>query len=199
MALMRPADYVIHLVLSVILIIGVYQFYFWCQRNHVAEPRELKLRIDEHIPYWPSWVWIYSCIYYPLILYLNFVLQTPQEFTHVAASFILLLLLQMTFFILFPVATPEHWRDYNQERSLSERLLALVQRFDGRTNSFPSMHVSVAMLSALYLQAHMGAAAFAFPVLIALSCLFTKQHYVIDLPAGAGLGWLTYVGFGKLV
>jgi len=196
---MRVSDYLIHLTLSVFLIVGVYQFYFWCQRNYVLEPRQLKLRIDEHIPYWPSWVWIYSCIYYPLILYLNFVLRTPQEFTHVAASFILLLLLQMTFFVLFPVATPEHWRDYNQERSLSERFLALVQRFDARTNSFPSMHVSVAMLTALHLQPHMGAGAFAFPVLIALSCLFTKQHYLIDLPAGAALGWLTYVAFGKMV
>jgi hypothetical protein len=24
----------------------VYQFYFWCQRNYVLEPRELRLRID---------------------------------------------------------------------------------------------------------------------------------------------------------
>ena len=33
---------------------------------------------------------------------------------------------------------------------------------------------------------------FLFPVLIGLSCLFTKQHYVVDLPAGAALGWLAY-------
>ena len=196
---MRVTDYLIHLTLSVILIIGVYQFYFWCQRNYVLEPRELRLRIDEYIPYWPRWVWIYSCLYYPLILYLNFVLDTPREFTHAAASYVLLLILQMTFFILFPVATPQHWRGYNQGRSRSERFLALVQRFDGRTNSFPSMHVSVAMLTALHLQPHIGPVAFAFPVLIALSCLFTKQHYLIDRPAGAALGWLTYVGFGKLV
>ncbi len=28
-----------------------------------------------------------------------------------------------------------------------------------------------------------------FPALIAVSCVFTKQHYLLDLPAGAALGW----------
>jgi membrane-associated phospholipid phosphatase len=196
---MRIADYLIQLVLSVILIIGVYQFYFWCQRNCVLEPRELSMRIDEHIPYWPSWVWVYSFVYYPAILYLNFVLDTPRQFTHVAASYVALLFLQMMFFMLMPVATPERWREYNRRRSLSERFLALVQRFDSRANSFPSMHCSVAMLTALHLQPHLGSVAFAFPLLIALSCLFTKQHYLIDLPAGAALGWATYKGFSALL
>jgi uncharacterized membrane protein YbhN (UPF0104 family) len=56
----------------------------------------------------------------------------------------------------------------------------------------PSMHTSVAMLTALYLQPHLGTWAFLFPVVIGLSCLFTKQHYVVDLPAGAALGWVAY-------
>jgi len=195
---MKITDYAINLLLSLVLIVGVYQFYFWCQRNHLAAPRELKLRIDDWIPYWPSWVWVYSCIYYPIILYLNFIIDSARHFTHVATSYMLLLGLQMLFFVLFPVTTPAHWRGYNRERGLSERFLALVQRFDARSNSFPSMHVSVAMLTALHLLPHLGATAFAFPVLIALSCLFTKQHYVIDLPAGALLGWSTFGAYRAL-
>jgi len=50
----------------------------------------------------------------------------------------------------------------------------------------------VATLTALHVAPHAGPTAFAFPVLIALSCIFTKQHYVLDLPAGALLGWGTY-------
>ena len=189
---MKITDYAVNLVLSVFLIVGVYQFYFWCQRNHLTAPRELRLRLDDWIPYWPSWVWIYSCIYYPLILYLNFVMESPRHFTHVAVSYVLLLGLQMAFFVLFPVTTPEHWRSFNRQRTLSERFLALVQRFDARSNSFPSMHVSVAMLTSLHLLPYLGALSFAFPLLIALSCLFTKQHYLLDLPAGAALGWVVH-------
>jgi membrane-associated phospholipid phosphatase len=54
------------------------------------------------------------------------------------------------------------------------------------------MHTSVATLTALHLYPALGAAVFAFPALIALSCLFTKQHYLVDLPAGAALGWFTF-------
>jgi membrane-associated phospholipid phosphatase len=92
--------------------------------------------------------------------------------------------------------TPESWRACNQERSLSERFLAVLQRLDARSNSFPSMHVSVAMLTALYLYPSLGAVALSFPVLIGLSCLFTKQHYVVDVPAGAALGWAAFHAIG---
>jgi membrane-associated phospholipid phosphatase len=44
----------------------------------------------------------------------------------------------------------------------------------------------------MHLYPQRGEWAFAFPVLIALSCLFTKQHYVIDVPAGAALGWAAF-------
>lgn len=189
---MALADYVIHLILSVFLIIGVYQFYFWCQRNVIEQPRDFSLAIDERIPYWPGWVWIYSFLYYPMILYINLVVESPRDFTHLAISYIVLLGLQMIVFILFPVHTPESWRTRDARRNLSERFLAFVQGIDGRSNSFPSMHCSVAMLTALHLLPHLGPAVFVFPVLIGLSCLFTKQHFLIDVPVGLALGWASY-------
>ena len=185
----------IDLTLSGVLIVGVYQFYFWCQRNAAFEPRELNSRLDDWIPYAPSWVWIYSFLYYPAILYVNVVIQSADAFTRVAASYLLLLALQAAFFVLLPVRTPSQWRSMNTRSSASERFLAFVQRFDAPTNSFPSMHTSVAMLTALHVQASLGPVAFAFPVLIGLSCLLTKQHYLIDVPAGAGLGWLVYQAY----
>ncbi len=196
---MALTDYVLHLILSVFLIIGVYQFYFWCQRNVIAQPRDLSLGIDERMPYWPSWVWIYSFLYYPMILYINLVVDSPREFTHLAISYILLLGFQMIVFILFPVHTPDGWRVRDSRRNLSERFLAFVQRIDGRSNSFPSMHCSVAMLTALHLLPDLGPAIFAFPVLIGLSCLFTKQHFLIDVPVGLALGWAAHELFLNMI
>ena len=185
----RLNDLAIQLALSVILIIGIYQFYFWCQRNHLTKPRQLRSRFDDAIPFQPSWVWIYSCLYYPVIVYINFVTESPRHFLYLAMSYILLLVFQMAFFVVFPVATPPEWRVYAAAPGPSLRFLALVQRFDAASNSFPSMHTSVAMLTAMHLAPHLGAWAYLFPTLIALSCVFTKQHYLIDLPAGAALGW----------
>jgi len=65
--------------------------------------------------------------------------------------------------------------------------LALVQRFDARSNCFPSVHVSVATLTALH------------GTLIAVSCVLTKQHYLIDLPAGLLCGWLSFVLYLRLL
>jgi membrane-associated phospholipid phosphatase len=189
---MTIVDFAAHLILGTILIIGGYQFYFWCQRNPLRPVRELRLPLDDRIPFQPAWVWIYGFFYWPGVLYTNWVLRSSREFVYLALSFLGLLAMQMAFFVLFPVETPESWRALNGGRTWSERFLAFVQRIDARGNSFPSMHTSVATLTALYLQPHFGAWAFAFPVLIGLSCLFTKQHYVVDLPAGAALGVLAY-------
>ncbi|MDB5032918.1 MAG: hypothetical protein JWQ98_159 [Chlorobi bacterium] len=192
---MRSTDYVVNLAMSIFIIVGVYQFYFWCQRNPVTEPRGLKLSIDDRIPYWPSWTWIYSFLYYPVILYINLIVDSPRHFNYIVLSYIVLLLAQMLFFVLFPVVTPDEWRSRNKKSCHSERFLAFVQKFDAPSNSFPSMHTSVAMLTAMHLYHSLGPWAFAFPALIALSCLFTKQHFIADLPAGAVLGWLTFLLF----
>ena len=196
---MRPSDYVINLVLSGVIIVGAYQFYFWCQRNALFEARELGTSVDDLIPFVPGWVWVYSFLYYPAILYVNLVLTSPRQFTQVASSYMLLLALQLPCFLAFPVSTPQKWRVTSAGRTLSERYLAFVQRFDAPSNSFPSMHTSVAMLTAFHLYDRHGTASFAFPVLIGLSCLFTKQHYLVDIPAGAALGWITHRLFQALI
>jgi membrane-associated phospholipid phosphatase len=185
-------DYAIHLVMTVFLIFGVYQFYFWCQRHPAAATRRFSMPVDEWIPYRPRWAWIYSFLYYPAIIVLNWTVTSPRHFNHLAMSFFLLLLGQMAFFVLFPVETPAHWRDLNRGRSLSEKFLLFVRKFDAPSNCFPSMHVSVAMLTALHAQVLLGPGVLLFPLLIAASCVFTKQHYLVDLPAGAALGWGAY-------
>ncbi len=55
--------------------------------------------------------------------------------------------------------------------------------------------MSVATVTALRLSPSLDMRGMAFPVLIGLSCLFTTQHYVIDIPAGGALGWLALQAF----
>ena len=189
---MKPFDYVVHLILSIILIIGGYQFYFFTQRHVWVKIREFNTFLDDKVPYLPWWSWIYSLLYYPAILYINWTVEDSRQFVMIVFSYLILLAMQMSFFVLFPVKTPDRWRALNRGESYSEKFLLFVRKFDDSSNCFPSMHVSVAMLTALFAQSTLGPWVFLFPVLIALSCAFTKQHYLIDLPVGAGLGWLAY-------
>jgi membrane-associated phospholipid phosphatase len=165
----------------------------------LGEPIEFVSKIDDKIPFRPGWVWIYSGLYYPIILLLVFTLRTFSQFSYTVFSFITLLIMQLTAFFFFPVKIPEHWRNYDRERSLSSRFLGLVHSYDGLPNSIPSMHVSVATLTAFHLYQNMSLEigaysllAFLFPLLIAISALFTKQHYVVDLAPGALVGYINY-------
>jgi membrane-associated phospholipid phosphatase len=196
---LRNVDYLVSLISAIVMIIGGYQFYFWVQRNHLGEPRIFNTSLDDYVPFWPGWVWIYTWAYYPMILLLVFLQPSFAAFNHAAFSFLVLLAMQCVVFYVFPVRVPDRWRDYDVNGSLSRRMLAFVQSYDKLSNSIPSMHVSVATLTALHLDAalypaygSLAAVAFAFPVLIALSALFTKQHYLADILPGAAFGWLAW-------
>lgn len=186
---MTTLDYLVNIILSIILIVGAYQFYFWCQRHAWTPPRRFHSRLDEKIPFKADWVWVYSCLYYPAIIYLNLLARDHRQFSYMAISFILLLFCQMAFFLMFPVETPEHWRRLPDSDSWSVRFLKFVQYYDKSSNCFPSMHTSVAMLTAMFAWPYFGAWSLLFPALIAISCSLTKQHYLLDLPCGALLGW----------
>ena len=197
---MSLLDHFAHLLMAVILIVGGYQFYFLVQRRHLGEPIEFPSKIDDRIPFRPSWVWIYSGLYYPIILLLVFTIDSFAQFTYTVFSFITLLVMQLIAFFFFPVKIPDRWRNYDREESISARFLGFVHSYDGLPNSIPSMHVSVSTLTALHLCEnlfpHVGQfaqLAFLFPLLIATSALFTKQHYVVDLAPGALLGYINYL------
>lgn len=196
---MRILDYIVLLIIAVVLIVGAYQFYFLPQRKPARSPILFHTKYDDQIPFKPAWVWIYSALYYPAILFLALTVNTFREFNYTAFSFIALLVLQLISFYFIPVRTPENWRDYNSEINLSTKFLAFVQKIDSPSNCFPSMHVSVATLTAFHLHRTLqpifqefSLTAFLFPILISLSSLYTKQHYIIDIPGGFVFGYIGY-------
>ena len=188
-------DYLVYILMCIFLIVGVYQFYFWTQNHPIKQSRSLECKLDTFFKLKPRWVWIYSGLYYPLIILVVITADGMREFNYMAMSYFILLFMQMACFLFFPVATPAEWRERVSGDSRSGRMLKLVQYFDKPDNCFPSMHVSVAMLSAMHFMMsplNLGYWPLLFPILIALSALYTKQHYIADLIPGAALGWLAY-------
>lgn len=195
-------DYLVNLMLAVVIIIGGYQFYFFPQKNKFIKAIELRSKIDNNIPFRPRWVWVYSGLYYPIILALVFAVSSFKQFNYIVFSFVFLLICQLIIFFFFPIQTPKSWRDFKERDSISIKFLNLVHSFDDRSNCFPSMHVSVATLTAFHLMniyivdyPNGVLLFFLFPLLISLSTLYTKQHYFIDIPAGILLGYFVYLLF----
>ena len=84
---MTFSDYFINLILSAVLIIGAYQFYFFTQRHPLRKPIVWDSVVDEEIPFRPRWSWVYSFLYYPAILYLNLIATDHRHFIMMAFSF----------------------------------------------------------------------------------------------------------------
>lgn len=198
---MGHMDYFIIFIMALVLIIGIYQFYFWCQRNAFRPAKEFSSKIDTWFTLKPHWIWIYSGLYYPIIIFMIFSFQNMRHFNYTVFSFFMLLVFQMLFFLFLPVKTPDSWRLHTQGNNLSVRFLNYVQSMDKSSNCFPSMHVSVSTLTACHLFINLpdlGYFIFLFPVIIALSALYTKQHYFWDLLPGAGLGALCFKLFLRI-
>jgi len=216
---MDLTDRILELFITVVLIVGGYQFYFWAQRQTFRKARYFETEWDSLINFDPRWVWVYSGLYYPMILLAALSVPSWHDFAYTVGCFLTLLAIQVFFFILWPVAIPETWRSFFPVHGVRHRgvtlgvidrylarnvwpksmwMLDLVWSYDKLRNSLPSMHVSVAMMVDLTIGANwpvMGLVGLLFPLLIATSALKTKQHYVVDVIPGAVLGAVVYAGW----
>lgn len=203
---MGMVDRVIELMMTVVLIIGGYQFYFWAQRQRWRPSRFLGTRLDSWIRYDARWVWVYSGLYYPMILLTALSIPAWREFAFVTGCFLTLLFVQVQFFLWWPTEVPAQWRcearagwvAKHGDRTWSQRFLDLVWSYDKMRNGCPSMHVSMATMTDLTMSAHWPMAVYIgwlFPVLIAASALKTKQHYVVDVVPGALTGAAVFYGW----
>jgi membrane-associated phospholipid phosphatase len=187
-------DRALEVVITIVLIVGGYQFYFWAQRRTWFRARCMETRLDRLVSYDPRWVWVYSGLYYPMIIVATLSVSTWDEYARAVGCFLCLLALQVSIFVLWPTDVPADWRARFRvpwEGTRSQWFLDVVWRFDKLRNSMPSMHVSVAMMVDLTIWSRwpsLGALGLVFPVLIAISAIKTKQHYVADVIPGAVTG-----------
>jgi len=175
------------------VIVGIYQFYFWVQKNdRFARRRSLRTALDSRIPYAPQWVWVYGILYYFMIGFVNATLQSVAEGVAMVFGGMILMSAQVVLFLAFPVSTPVEYRQYPVE-TLAGRYLQFMQSFDDRANCFPSAHCSVSMYISLLLLPHLGPASLLFAAGIAISSLLCKQQLLADVPVGLFLGWAAWM------
>lgn len=198
---MTLAERILEIPITVVLIIGGYQFYFWAQRQTFYPARTLETRFDEWVKFDPRWVWIYSGLYYPMILLVALAQPDWRAYAITVGGFLFLLTVQVVFFVRFPVAIPDYWRPEARWSAnaivyrRSMHFLEMVWNIDKMRNSLPSMHVSVATMVDLSISHQwptFAAVGWLFPALIGASALKTKQHYVVDVVPGALMGLIAF-------
>jgi membrane-associated phospholipid phosphatase len=133
---------------------------------------------EERIPFLPWTFIVYLSVFIQAILVVRYM---PEEFIEkIKPVAIVLVLSHVIVFILLPVKYP---RDCYTTDS---NLIHWFQAIDTHGNCFPSLHVSGTILSALcFGLTHKSKTSKFFmwmwTVLITLSVLTTKQHYVVDI------------------
>lgn len=173
--------------------------YFLLQRFPPRSPTTLEPGwLDRRVAFDAGWTWVYQSVYL-LLPIAPWLARRREHLRRYARGFLYLLLPSLLIFALWPVAGPR------PPEAPAGGLYALLVAYDTPLNAFPSLHVGLAAYSVLFgrrLLLEEGAggaarravllAAGAWLLLIAYATLATKQHYAVDLPAGAAIAWLAH-------
>jgi membrane-associated phospholipid phosphatase len=173
--------------------------YLWIDRYNelmAAGSRQLPLAtpLDELVPFVPEFVFVYVLYYLWVCLPLP-ILTRRADFYRALGAFAFVQVVGGLVFVALPshIVRPRLGPD-----GAAVLLLQWIYRIDGPWNIFPSLHVAHAVLVALLFRVHRRRV---FPpvalgsALITASTVLVKQHYLLDIPAGALLAW---VGFRAL-
>ncbi|MFH1873812.1 MAG: phosphatase PAP2 family protein [Pseudomonadota bacterium] len=156
------------------------------------EPAVLSGALESHIPY-VSWFVFFYFSTYLLGVMPYFLVRDLDQFKRVVFGALLIIFISAVIFLIYPVTHP---RDFLVGNGFLSSWVHLLHKVDQPFNCFPSMHISMASLAALFCAQQGGLVRKLFfatwIVLIALSTLFIKQHYLVDIVSGAFLAVVVY-------
>lgn len=155
-----------------------------------------ELPLDRMLPLQPAWSLVYLSLFDAALLPV-FVVHQQDLIRRVVLAFLSIWLLAYACFLAWPTVAPKP--DEVPGSGFSVAVLRVIYDSDIAYNCFPSLHVAQCFVAAFACQrVHrgVGVVTLAWAVLVALSTLFTKQHYVADVLGGfvlAVLAWLLFL------
>jgi membrane-associated phospholipid phosphatase len=184
-------------IFTVVTAVLVLSGYALCKAQPFAAPELLRLtELDRAVPFLPWTVWIYGSM--TAAFFAAWVLVPSARLARrLLIGLLLSAAICWVFFALFPTTYPRELYPLAAGGDESAAELLRIRFLDDPANCFPSMHVALASCIALtmldYKLAWPGRVAVVLWALaISASTLTTKQHYVIDVPAGALVGAAAY-------
>lgn len=140
-------------------------------------------KADQAIPF-ISWFVIPYIALFPFVAFTTFSLFSTPYVVEYFLSMAIAMYTAVVMWWLVPAGTE---RPHLKGDRQLERLVMWIYKNDKRRNAFPSSHVFTSLISAWYLSLqypHLMPAWIIIASFIAISTLFMKQHYVIDVVVG---------------
>jgi len=164
--------------------------------------------LDGVFPFVPEFVWFYHTLLPVIIGTTVFSMQRRDVFFNTVLALTLSMGVLTVFHLLVPSFYPRHTIESTATFfSVSVWLVEITRGFDAACNTFPSAHVTFAWV--LYFcvgdsecakrKKSLRAIYLLWAILISLSTLFLKQHYVFDVVAGIVLAYASVTLAKKMV
>ncbi len=168
---------------------------FWCGYTYLGQHAFFPLWhppltwLDQAIPYRPEiWCWVYLSQFL-LTSVLPWLLDDIATIRRYVIGVGLMSVVSFALFAIVPVASP-------RPAGAADGMMGLIVALDGPFNAFPSLHASFLVYLGLLarrlwlplVRRETIALGLAWGVAILYATVATRQHYVVDLAAGAALG-----------
>ena len=150
------------------------------------------IALDSHIPFIPRFFYFYT-LYFPLVVLPLFVLPLQPHLKRYVYSNVVVMLISYAFFLILPTKVL-------RVKPGKDVLTFLYHQIVGPYNLLPSLHISMLLLSflSLYFWRKRIAFLFALPILLsAVSVVFTKQHYILDILVAIPIAIGSFIGVSK--
>lgn len=156
------------------------------------------IALDNWIPVRAGWALIYGSLYAFLIVIPVLLVRQPQHIRRTVYAYLMVWIVSYIVFLMYPTEASRPAAVAGD--GFATWSLRFLYDADPPYNCFPSIHVAHSFVSALTVQRvhkRLGAGAVVCAVLVALSTLYTKQHYIVDVIAGIALALIAYAIFIK--
>lgn len=159
------------------------------------------LALDRVLPLVPAWSLVYGALYLFLIVLPVLVVRQEALIQRTVNAYLFIWITAYAFFfLLYPTVAPRPALVTGS--GFGTWGLRALYGADPPYNCFPSLHVAHSFVSAwaaFRVHRGVGRVALAFAGLVAVSTLFTRQHYVIDVVGGcllAAIACMTFLRAG---
>ena len=158
-------------------------------RNHYYD---VSLWFEKDIPFVPSMIIGYSLVFV-LVALLFLLIDNMPDYWDMCIRFFNMTLLCFIIFLIFPVRM-----DLRPEVTMANNWITELVCFyfwlDHPYNLFPSMHLSASFFAAFYCMRKgriIGWLAMIMAVIVGVSVVLLKQHYIMDIVAGFTVAWFS--------
>jgi membrane-associated phospholipid phosphatase len=183
--------------LSMVVLVSLVPFYIFIAELMPGRTLHApELALDRVIPLQPIWALVYGSLYLFLILLPVFVVRQEEQIRRTVLAYLTVWIAAYVCFLAYPTQAPR------PAEVLGEGFAVWGLRFlysaDPPYNCFPSLHVAHSFVSALTcyrVHRGVGITAVFCASLVAVSTLYTKQHYILDVIAGIFLACVASLVF----